>query len=166
MQSHWQGVGGVVNIQVCPLDSNVRVGETKAPWLSKLTRSSVRLVEAPPGSPVGPCSPGGLALPNTYLSFRPHSYSGNSVKKVVYQEKGRQSGRESCVSGTSRAQEVPGLYLSSSPSSGRDRGPQPRCMWPSPVVQPVSLLIAAPGHQSLWDRGRGVRVSLNPPPPK
>ena len=58
MQSHWQGVGCVVNIQVFPLDSNVRVGEIKSQWLSKLTRSSVRLVEAPPGSPVGPCSPG------------------------------------------------------------------------------------------------------------
>ena len=58
MQSHWQGVGCVVNIQVFPLDSNVRVGEIKSQWLSKLTHSSVRLVEAPPGSPVGPCSPG------------------------------------------------------------------------------------------------------------
>ena len=67
----------------------------------------------------------GLALPNTYLSFRPHSYSGNSVKKVVYQEKGRQSGRESCVSGTSRAQEVPGLYVSSSPSRAGTEAPSP-----------------------------------------
>ena len=134
--------------------------------MSKVTCSSGRLVEAPPRSPVGPCCPGGLAIPNTYLSFRPHSCFGNSIKNVVYKEKGRQSGRESSVLGTSRAQEVPGLYLSSPASSGRDRGPQSRCMWPSPVVQPVSLCIPAPGHQSLWDQGLSVNVTLNPPPPK
>lgn len=44
--------------------------------------------------------------------------------------------------------------------------PQPRCTWPSPVVQAVSLCIPAPGHQSLWDRDLSVNVFLNPPPPK
>lgn len=49
------------------------------------------------------------------------------------------------------------------PAAAGTEAPSPTA---SPVVQPVSLCIPAPGHQSLWDQGLSLNVSLNPPPPK
>ena len=43
------------------------------------------------------------------------------------------------------------------PAAAGTEAPSPTA---SPVVQPVSLCIPAPGHQSLWDQGLSLNVSL------